>query len=385
MNAWNNLGWSDATGNSNTNSSSTQNQNQSQGGNINLSQSQPHKKGRTSQSQELQQAQAGNLPAIGPASNSPVFQPTIAIPIKSEQNSLVNTQGTMSGTISTISGHGGAFPTERDSSHRLALGTYQSQQPYPPQFLEHSHHPVYYQQSQPQVHYQPYQSNQGHAVPEEATKIHHPHNSFPAYEGTHYAQSHAPNYETHSQPGNFNPAGSFIAAQNEESHNTEHWDQTHQYPSTPSIASQQVQGRVQENNSFPTPKQPPAFNPKEVNSSKSSASSPNMKYETSPSSNSSFSLQSGGRSYSSQGKSNKPVAKRSRMGCLTCRQRKKRCSESKPKCAECSRLRLNCVWPTPGTERKNKPKEAKEEENTMEHEIYGKIKVLRGIVEYKSN
>lgn len=77
--------------------------------------------------------------------------------------------------------------------------------------------------------------------------------------------------------------------------------------------------------------------------------------------------------------------KRSRMGCLTCRQRKKRCCETRPKCSECQRLRLICQWPKPGTEHKNKPKELKNEENMMDHHIYGKIKVLRGIVEYRSN
>lgn len=79
------------------------------------------------------------------------------------------------------------------------------------------------------------------------------------------------------------------------------------------------------------------------------------------------------------------VTKRSRMGCLTCRQRKKRCCESKPKCTECLRLGLNCVWPKPGTEHKNKPKEVKREENMIDHDVYGKIRVLRGIVEYRSN
>lgn len=79
------------------------------------------------------------------------------------------------------------------------------------------------------------------------------------------------------------------------------------------------------------------------------------------------------------------VAKRSRMGCLTCRQRKKRCCETRPKCTECLRLRLTCTWPKPGTEHKNKPKEVKSEENTIEHDVYGKIKVLRGIVEYRSD
>lgn len=81
----------------------------------------------------------------------------------------------------------------------------------------------------------------------------------------------------------------------------------------------------------------------------------------------------------------KSLSKRSRMGCLTCRSRKKRCCESKPRCTECARLKLNCVWPKPGTEHKNKPKDAKHEENTIDHEIYGTIKVLRGIVEYRSD
>lgn len=79
------------------------------------------------------------------------------------------------------------------------------------------------------------------------------------------------------------------------------------------------------------------------------------------------------------------VTKRSRMGCLTCRQRKKRCCETRPKCSECLRLRLICVWPKPGTEHKNKPKEMKNQENIIDHDVYGKIKVLRGIVEYRSD
>lgn len=88
---------------------------------------------------------------------------------------------------------------------------------------------------------------------------------------------------------------------------------------------------------------------------------------------------------SSSGQSGfKPVTKRSRMGCLTCRQRKKRCCETRPKCTECNRLGLTCIWPKPGTEHKNKPKDVKNEENMIDHQIYGKIKVLRGIVEYKS-
>lgn len=79
------------------------------------------------------------------------------------------------------------------------------------------------------------------------------------------------------------------------------------------------------------------------------------------------------------------VTKRSRMGCLTCRQRKKRCCETRPRCTECLRLKLNCIWPRPGTEHKNKSKEVKSQENTIDHDVYGKIKVLRGIVEYRLN
>lgn len=91
----------------------------------------------------------------------------------------------------------------------------------------------------------------------------------------------------------------------------------------------------------------------------------------------------GSRGPSANGQ-HKPPAKRSRMGCLTCRQRKKRCCETRPRCTECARLKLNCVWPIPGSEHKNKPKEVKNNEQTIDHEIYGKIKVLRGIVEYRS-
>ena len=89
-------------------------------------------------------------------------------------------------------------------------------------------------------------------------------------------------------------------------------------------------------------------------------------------------------SVSSSGSSSRPVVKRSRMGCLTCRLRKKRCCETRPRCAECSRLGLLCVWPKPGTEYKNRPKDQKEDEKTINHEIYGKIKVLRGIIEHKT-
>lgn len=39
---------------------------------------------------------------------------------------------------------------------------------------------------------------------------------------------------------------------------------------------------------------------------------------------------------------------RSLTGCLTCRQRKKKCDERKPKCIGCTRNSLQCAWPVAG-------------------------------------
>lgn len=77
---------------------------------------------------------------------------------------------------------------------------------------------------------------------------------------------------------------------------------------------------------------------------------------------------------------------RSRGGCLTCRQRKKRCCETKPTCYECDRLNIKCRWPVPGYERKNKSKNQKGyiSHDEMYHEDYGIIKILRGVVDYKT-
>jgi hypothetical protein len=36
---------------------------------------------------------------------------------------------------------------------------------------------------------------------------------------------------------------------------------------------------------------------------------------------------------------------RTRTGCLTCRQRKKKCDEVKPHCRACERNKLDCLWP----------------------------------------
>lgn len=41
----------------------------------------------------------------------------------------------------------------------------------------------------------------------------------------------------------------------------------------------------------------------------------------------------------------KPHRFRSLTGCFTCRRRKKKCDEKKPKCVACSRNKLQCAWP----------------------------------------
>ncbi|KAH3681143.1 hypothetical protein WICPIJ_007895 [Wickerhamomyces pijperi] len=73
--------------------------------------------------------------------------------------------------------------------------------------------------------------------------------------------------------------------------------------------------------------------------------------------------------------------RRSRMGCLTCRHRKKRCCENRPKCTECDRLGLNCTWPAPGSEHRNKSKIARLNDGYYYDSFYGNIKILRGVVE----
>lgn len=86
-----------------------------------------------------------------------------------------------------------------------------------------------------------------------------------------------------------------------------------------------------------------------------------------------------GPSTNSKGKT-----KRSRGGCLTCRQRKKRCCETKPVCAECKRLSIKCRWPVPGSEHKNRPKSHRSPRDEIKHEVFGVIKILRGVVDYKA-
>ena len=40
--------------------------------------------------------------------------------------------------------------------------------------------------------------------------------------------------------------------------------------------------------------------------------------------------------------------RRSRRGCLTCRQRKVKCDETRDVCRNCFRLDTRCTWETPG-------------------------------------
>ena len=39
-----------------------------------------------------------------------------------------------------------------------------------------------------------------------------------------------------------------------------------------------------------------------------------------------------------------PVRKHSKTGCITCKVRKKRCSEDKPVCSDCARLGFTCMY-----------------------------------------
>lgn len=57
-------------------------------------------------------------------------------------------------------------------------------------------------------------------------------------------------------------------------------------------------------------------------------------------------------------KSQQQPRQRSRKGCYTCRRRKKRCDEVKPVCSACVRLKLECLYPIPGQERKNRKRKS---------------------------
>lgn len=45
-----------------------------------------------------------------------------------------------------------------------------------------------------------------------------------------------------------------------------------------------------------------------------------------------------------QTQARRPRASRSRAGCLSCRERKKKCDETHPRCSDCRRLNLPCRW-----------------------------------------
>ena len=61
----------------------------------------------------------------------------------------------------------------------------------------------------------------------------------------------------------------------------------------------------------------------------------------------------------------KATIKRDKSGCLTCKQRRKKCDEVKPKCADCRRLNLTCSWPSPARAKpRNKRQVAPHEEET---------------------
>lgn len=66
---------------------------------------------------------------------------------------------------------------------------------------------------------------------------------------------------------------------------------------------------------------------------------------------------------------------RSRLGCFTCRKRKKRCDEGKPVCKACLRLKLECHYPAPGEERKNRKRKSSFSDETaklVEHASFNK-------------
>ncbi|GMM33483.1 hypothetical protein DASC09_008080 [Saccharomycopsis crataegensis] len=120
--------------------------------------------------------------------------------------------------------------------------------------------------------------------------------------------------------------------------------------------------------------------------SSASASRSNKSGPNSPISglNSPGSNQSSGAEYNKINKQGKPK-KRSRLGCLTCRGRKKRCCERKPVCVECERIGLKCNWPKPGTEYRNRSKNNNltGDRDVIETSL-GKMKVMRGVISKRS-
>lgn len=56
---------------------------------------------------------------------------------------------------------------------------------------------------------------------------------------------------------------------------------------------------------------------------------------------------------------------RSKTGCLTCRRRKKKCDETKPKCNTCVRLKLECEWPSLATKTNLSSKQKTKQSNNI--------------------
>ncbi|CAE6416758.1 unnamed protein product [Rhizoctonia solani] len=49
----------------------------------------------------------------------------------------------------------------------------------------------------------------------------------------------------------------------------------------------------------------------------------------------------------SVGQNKRPALRRSKDGCLTCRRKRKKCSENWPVCSRCARTGSHCIWPPP--------------------------------------
>jgi len=58
-----------------------------------------------------------------------------------------------------------------------------------------------------------------------------------------------------------------------------------------------------------------------------------------------------------QNKDTKRITKHNRVrsGCMTCRQRRKKCDETKPQCLRCEQMQITCEWPTGFTFRLSGP------------------------------
>nr|UWK21993.1 hypothetical protein HRODM_g2 [Trichoderma rodmanii] len=81
--------------------------------------------------------------------------------------------------------------------------------------------------------------------------------------------------------------------------------------------------------------------------------SPNPSDDSSSSIDLHESLSEQGSSNAVVRKSNKPLSRRghfkSRLGCFNCKRRRVKCNEVRPACSPCTRLGLNCSYPTPAS------------------------------------